>query len=151
MLAGMDPMNRKPQATGTGCGSARSASILVILPHNQGDVVMALQAIRMVKAERPGLEVDYLVSDECRELVMGSPLLRQVHVLPKDSLPRLRENGNEAGLPNDLDAFLSGLAATSYDLSLNLFQEKPGAILQSRVRAERKAGLERIGGKDLRV
>src|SRR5690606_30101397 len=117
-LAGMYLINSMPQAADTDGGSARSASVLVILPHNPGDVVMALQAIRMVKAGNPGLQVDYLVGDECRELVMGSPLLRRVHVLPQGSLPRLRETGNETGVPEDLEPFLDGLAATHYDLSL---------------------------------
>ena len=60
--------------------------ILVILPHNPGDVVMALQAIRRVKAEFPGLEVDYLVGEECLDLVQGSPLIRRAIPIPKRAL-----------------------------------------------------------------
>src|SRR5690606_15592014 len=54
-------------------------------------------------------------------------------------------------LPEDLETFLNGLAAIRFDFSLNLFQEKAGALLQSRVQAVRKAGLEGNGVSGFRV
>lgn len=126
-------------------------AVLVILPQNPGDVVMALQAIRRLKAEIPELEVDYLVSEACGDLVRGSPLLRKVHVLPKPTLKALCEAGGGIGGMEGAEAFLQDIAAVRYDLSLNLFQEKAGGIIQEFVRADRKAGLERVDGRDFRV
>jgi ADP-heptose:LPS heptosyltransferase len=116
--------------------------ILVILPHNPGDVVMALQAIRRVKADHPGLEADYLVSEECRELVHGSPLIRRAFAIPKKALKASWNAGDDAGLIACLESFLADLAATRYVLSANLFQERSGALIQSLVNADRKIGLE---------
>src|SRR4051812_18790985 len=67
--------------------------ILVILPHNPGDVVMALQTIQRLKADSPLLEVDYLCSEECRELVEGNPLLRRIILLPRRALKELLNQG----------------------------------------------------------
>jgi ADP-heptose:LPS heptosyltransferase len=118
--------------------------ILVILPHNPGDVVMALQAIRRVKAEHPGLEVDYLVSEECRDLVQGSPLIRRAIPIPKKALRASWDAGDDDGLLGRLESFLADLASTRYVLSANLFQERSGALLQSFVNAEKKIGIELI-------
>ncbi len=116
--------------------------ILVILPHNPGDVVMALQAIRRVKARYPGLDVDYLVGEECKDLAQASPLLRKVMVIPKRALKALWDEGDADGVLTHLQTWLAELASTQYALSANLFQERSGGLLQSMVRADRKIGLE---------
>ena len=46
--------------------------VLIILPHNPGDVIMALQAISILKKNRPQLQFDYMVSEECQELILIS-------------------------------------------------------------------------------
>lgn len=103
---------------------------------------MALQAIRRVKARHPGLEVDYLVGEECRDLALGNPLLRKVFVIPKRDLKALWEGGDSEGVLARLGAFLAEMAATRYALSANLFQERWGGLLQGMVNSDRKIGLE---------
>jgi ADP-heptose:LPS heptosyltransferase len=116
--------------------------ILIILPHNPGDVVMALQAIRRLKADRPGLEVDYLVGEECRELAQGNPLLRKVMTIPKRALREAWDSGDSTALMERLEAFLRDLSSTRYTLSANLFQERSGGLIQGFVSADAKIGLE---------
>ncbi|MBW8887733.1 MAG: glycosyltransferase family 9 protein [Fibrobacteres bacterium] len=116
--------------------------MLVLLPHNPGDVVMALQAIRRVKASYPGLPVDYVASEECRSLVEGNPLLRQAFVIPRRAMRAHWDAGDDAGLRSALEEFIAALRATRYVLSANLYQERAGGLLHSQVDAERKIGLE---------
>lgn len=125
--------------------------MLVILPHNPGDVIMALQAIRRIKAQHPGLEVDYLVGEECRDLVQGSPLIRRVIPIPKRALKAFWNAGDAAGVMELLESFLADLASTRYALSANLFQERSGGLIQSFIRADRKIGLEFIGNTNFRI
>ncbi|HKP96617.1 MAG TPA: glycosyltransferase family 9 protein [Fibrobacteria bacterium] len=125
--------------------------VLVILPHNPGDVVMALLAIRRIKAEHAGLEVDYLVSEECLDLVRGSPLIRRAIAIPKRALKGHWSAGDAAAVSECLESFLADLASVRYRLSANLFQERSGALLQAFVEADRKIGLELIDGAVFQV
>lgn len=126
-------------------------AILFILPHNPGDVVMAMQAVRRLKAERPDIEVDYLVGEESRELVEGSPLLRRVHVLPRRALRDRWNAGDGAAVLDSLERFLRDLSAVPYALSVNLFQERFGALIHSFVSATAKTGLDFAEGRTYQV
>lgn len=118
--------------------------VLVILPHNPGDVVMALQAIGRLKADRPLISFDYMVSEECRSLVEGSPVIRNAHIIPRRPLKEAWDRNDASAAVALVEAFLLSLADTQYELSLNLFQERFGGIIQSFVTAGRKVGLELI-------
>lgn len=128
-----------------------NASLLVILPHNPGDVVMALQAIRRVKASYPGLSVDYVVSEECRGLVDGNPLIRRVFAIPRRALRAHWDSGDDRALIAELEGFLAALGATPYALSANLYQERAGGLLQGLIAADRKVGLEFRDGEHFQV
>lgn len=128
-----------------------SDGLLVLLPHNPGDVVMALQAIRRVKAGYPGLPVDYVVSEECRSLVEGSPLLRRVFAIPRQVLRARWNAGDDQGVLAALEGFLAGLRATRYLLSANLYQERAGGLIQGWVEADRKIGLEFRAGEHFQI
>src|SRR3954466_12083417 len=58
-----EPVGQTGNTQGAEVRGSMSDGLLVLLPHNPGDVVMALQAIRRVKASYPGLPVDYVVSE----------------------------------------------------------------------------------------
>jgi ADP-heptose:LPS heptosyltransferase len=132
----------------TGAGAK---TLLVILPHNPGDVVMALQAIRRIKARFEHLEVDYVVGEECRDLVQGSPLLRKVIAIPKHALKQAWNAGDSESLRAALESFLRELGSVRYTLSANLFQERSGGLLQSFVNAEAKIGLELVDDRNFQV
>ena len=125
--------------------------VLVILPHNPGDVVMALSAIRRLREAYPDLSVDYLAGEESRSLVTDNPLIRRAHVLPRRDLAELWRRDDAMGVFGRVEAFLEEVSDTSYVLSVNLFQEKWGGILQSFVRADLKIGLELSGEGPFRV
>ncbi len=112
---------------------------------------MALQAIGRLKTEGPDMLVDYVVSDECRSLVEKSPIINRTFVLPRVAL---REKWNEDDCQQAmliLDNFIHDISQTHYDLSLNLFQEKFGGILQSFVQANQKQGLNLFENRVFRI
>jgi heptosyltransferase-3 len=128
-----------------------SEGLLVILPHNPGDVVMALLAIRRVKASYPGLPVDYVVSEECRGLVEGNPLIRRSFAIPRRALRAHWDSGDDRALSAELEGFLSAVGEAPYALSANLYQERAGGLLQGLLAADRKVGLEFRDGDHFQV
>jgi ADP-heptose:LPS heptosyltransferase len=116
--------------------------ILVILPYNPGDVIMALQAVGELKSHWPKLSFHYLVSDECHSLVDASPVIDQVYVLPRRSLKSQASMGKFQAAFTELEAFIQNLTSIYFSLSLNFFQEDFGGVIQSLVQADRKVGLE---------
>lgn len=125
--------------------------LLVILPHNPGDVVMALAAIARLRAAFPEIPVDYVVGEECRDLALGNPLLREVHPLPRRALRESWASGDADAVMARLEDYLGRLDAAGYAASLNLFQERFGGLLQGLLRAGRKAGLELVDGSQVAV
>ncbi len=116
--------------------------LLIILPYNPGDVVMGLITAERLKSVFPAWEIDFLASDETRELAEAHPLLHKVHVLPRNALKQARKRGDYEGLLRELGLWVEGLQAHCYDLSANLFQEPFGGVLQSLVNAREKIGLQ---------
>lgn len=112
---------------------------------------MALQAIRRIKADFPGLGVDYVAGEECRGLVEGSPLIRKALIIPKRALKESWNAGDAGGVAGHLEEFLRELASVRYRLSANLFQERSGGLIQSFVDAERKIGLEFVDDRNFQV
>jgi ADP-heptose:LPS heptosyltransferase len=125
--------------------------LLILLPHNPGDVVMALMAAARVKAAYPRLPIDYIVGEECRALVENHPLLRKVHVLPRGRIKEAWARGDGAAVLSGLEAFLEELREARPAFALNLFQERWGGLLQGLLAAPRKAGLELADGAHFRV
>lgn len=112
---------------------------------------MALAAISRLKSVHAHLEIDYVVGEECRTLVEGSPLLRRVFALPRRALLDAWAAGDATAVISHLESLLGALDSSGYAFSLNLFQERFGGILQGLIRAERKAGLELAGGRVFKV
>lgn len=112
---------------------------------------MALAAISRLRSAFSDLEIDYVVGEECRNLVEGSPLLRRVFALPRRALLDSWSSGNATAVISRLETFLADLDSCNFAYSLNLFQERFGGILQGLIRAERKAGLELVEGRIFRV
>jgi ADP-heptose:LPS heptosyltransferase len=126
-------------------------SLLVILPHNPGDVVMALAAVRQIKIGRPDLDVDYVVGEECRDLAQDHPLLRRVLVMPRKELLAAWNRQDVDGALRPLEDFLAALSAEEYAVSLNLFQERSGGLMHGLLRSRRKIGLQLADGSHYRV
>lgn len=130
-----------------------SRSFLAILPHNPGDVVMAFGALARIRAAYPPheLALDYVIGEECRELAENHPLLRHVHPLPRRALKESWAAGDTGAVLSRLEAWLADLNREPRDFSLNLYQERYGALLQALISADRKAGFELKEGRHFSV
>ncbi len=103
---------------------------------------MGLQAIGRWHRIYPSVIFDYVVSEECQSLVEGHPLIRKAWVIPRQTMRRSWTQGEAPAALRLLEDFVARLEESKYDVSLNLFQEKSGALIQGFVSAARKAGME---------
>lgn len=123
--------------------SASHAKALIILPNNPGDVLMALQAIQSVWAEAistHAIEIHYIVDSESQSLIEGSPLIAQTWVQPRSEVVKLWNESTPEAVQKLVNDFFSQLCSINFDLSVNLFQAKSGALIQSLVQAKLKRG-----------
>ncbi|MFC1585594.1 glycosyltransferase family 9 protein [Fibrobacterota bacterium] len=126
-------------------------NILFILPHNSGDVIMGLSVLSRVRKAWPDAEIDYVVGEECRELVEHHPYLRQVFVIPS---MEIKKNWNDSRFTEMLEvteSFISGITKSKYQLSINLFQERFGALIHGLTNSEKKVGYTFEQGSHYRV
>ncbi len=115
--------------------------ILLILPHNPGDVLMGLQVAKLLHYY-PAVSIDFIVGEESQELVQGFSGIQHVWVLPRKEIKKNAAENNFDNAINITTRFVDQLANQHYDLSANLFQETYGGVLQSLIHAEVKIGLE---------
>lgn len=116
--------------------------VLVMMPNNPGDVLMALQAIQSVweiALQEKVIEVHYLVDHECAGLVENSPLIHRAWIQPRASVVEQSKNNLNQGIQTTLE-FLREIKSVQFDLSVNLFQGKSTAIIQELIQAPLKRG-----------
>ncbi|OGS34638.1 MAG: hypothetical protein A2293_02935 [Elusimicrobia bacterium RIFOXYB2_FULL_49_7] len=127
------------------------AKILVMLPNNPGDVLMATPALRSLKAD--GHTVHFLVDEESALLVRHNANIDCLHVLPRRKLKeKLSEENFRHGILG-LKEFLAPLFHERFDKVVNLFQGDSTAYLASLLdcsdtvggRYTRKGKLELVG------
>ncbi len=113
---------------------------LVIMPHNPGDVVMALHVVSALNYHYPRAKIDFLVSDECACLVENNPYIHTCHIIPRKSIKSELNSENMENMISLAATMISRVKENVYDLSLNLFQDKYGALIHSFIRSAIKLG-----------
>lgn len=111
--------------------SAHINKVLVILPHNPGDVIMGACVLSRLRCKYPHALIDWVVSAECSELVLGNRELNKVHIIPAGAIKTSFNKGDMVSMLRAARGFFSSLESAGYDLSINLFQEKFGALLHT--------------------
>lgn len=93
--------------------------ILVILPNNPGDILMATPALRVLGREH---RVHFLADSEGADLVRANPHLAAVHVFPRLRLKQaLREGSGAAGWAG-LREFAAALKRENFGRVINFYQ-----------------------------
>lgn len=112
--------------------------VLVMLPDNPGDVLMATPALRGLKTA--GHEVHFLVDSANADLVRHNPRIDGLHLFPRREL-KAGLNGPQwrAGLLS-LKEFLGRLYHEKFDKVVNLFQGASTACLASLLDCDDFAG-----------
>ncbi len=110
--------------------------ILVMMPNNPGDVVMALYLVNTLFLQSPA-PIHFLVDQECQTLVNNHPQIQKVWVIPRKSMQSDYVNSWEP-----FHEFLNPLLKLKFQKSINLFQGRATAILQTLLKAPSKVGAQ---------
>ncbi len=124
-----------------------SWEILIIMPHNPGDVVMALHAADQLKRLLPHANIDLMTGEECVELMGHAASLRSILAIPRSALQAKWRSGNPQAAIQALENWLKGIEKLHYQLAINFFQGPFGAFIQSFIIADKKIGLELKDGQ----
>ncbi len=103
--------------------------ILLLLPNNPGDVLMATPAIRILK--NSGESVHFLVDNDCSDMVTYNPNIEKVFVLPRRKIKNLLSGRDWRKGLSELKDFSALLQSEHYDRVINLFQGQLTAILSA--------------------
>ncbi len=122
--------------------------VIVQMPNNPGDVIMAMQAIQsswLPNIEADEIEIHYIVDEECASLVEGSSLFSRIFIQPRSFIANTwsQSSLNDSAIPiceNILSNFIQEIQTTQYDLAVNLYQGKSGPIIQALLKSDLKRG-----------
>lgn len=115
---------------------AINKTILVIMPNNPGDVIMALYALTTFKVRHPQTLIHYLVDAECQDLIINNPIIEKVWILPRSKISKAT---SQKVVDQELES-LAELWNLSFYQSINFYQDDIGGLIQSLVKAEKKIG-----------
>ncbi|MFH0921630.1 MAG: glycosyltransferase family 9 protein [Fibrobacterota bacterium] len=103
--------------------------VLIMLPNNPGDVLMATPALRAVK--KGGAAVHFLVDADCLDLVRHNPHIDKLHVLPRRDIKALLNGPDFDKGMDGLRSLVRELQAEKFDRVVNLFQGEATALIST--------------------
>ncbi len=115
-------------------------SAIILLPHNPGDVVMGLPVLTRLKEVYPQISIDYIVGEESAILLENHPHIRTLFTIPASSIREARSASDIREMLVLTQGFLKQISKTEYDVSINFFQDKFGALLHSAIQSRSKIG-----------
>lgn len=101
--------------------------VLLMLPNNPGDVLMATPAIRVLK--NSGETVHFLVDNDCADMVTHNPNIDKLHIFPRRKIKNMLSSRDWRKGLSELRDFAATLQTEHYDRVINLFQGQLTAIL----------------------
>ncbi len=97
--------------------SGKAERILVIKAAGIGDLLLAVPALRALRARFPGAEIDLFVTPKCAPLLKGSPYVDHVFVIPTEGM----QNRMALSEVKPMIHLLRRLRSRRYDLVINLY------------------------------
>ena len=115
--------------------------ILVILPNNLGDVIMAIPVLQGLKAQYPGSHVAFFVESGFEAGIENSPFCDEIITFPRKSI---RDSLNTAQWQEGIESCRSvveQIARETFDLIINLCQHEFIAIMVPLMKGARVLGM----------
>lgn len=116
--------------------------ILLVRLSAIGDVVHGMHGLAALRAVRPDAYVGWLVEDKAATLLEDHPDLDRLHVYPRRRWRGMIRR-DPAAVAREAAAFLAGLRAERYDLSIDLQGNLKSGVLSALSGVPRRIGLAR--------
>ncbi len=126
-------------------------NILLMLPNNLGDVIMATAVIEALHAKYNKSTIYFIVEKNFEAALLHNPDLCNIFLLPQKSIKQTILNRNDITTHSLAEGyrlfqkFLDEVTATSYDLFINLAQAPLYATIASLIPATEKRGMQMVG------
>lgn len=114
--------------------------ILVVLPNNLGDVLMATPALEGRKKKYPRSHLTFLVEEGFEGSLVNNPFIDRIFLFDRKTIRNLLLKDNWKNALNILKETLGELNTHPFDLIINLSQHQYTSYLVSLVHAEVKYG-----------
>lgn len=99
-------------------------SILVVLPNNLGDVIMATPVLEGLRAKHPDARLTFLVEDGFEEPLDGCPFVDEVIMIPRKRIRNLLVGESWHAGQSELASFVALLKARGFSRIINLSQAR---------------------------
>jgi ADP-heptose:LPS heptosyltransferase len=97
--------------------------ILIIMPNNPGDVLMACFALDAIACQNPMAELHFLIDEENASLLEDHPQLQSVQILPRKKLQQQMSNEPLDLVLEHTMQWITSIQDLGCDLCYNFFQE----------------------------
>lgn len=114
--------------------------VLVVLPNNLGDVIMATPVLEGLKARHPSCETHFLVEQGFEDGMRGNPFCDRVRSFDRRWIKDTLCGENWRAGVGVLDGFLREVDAEAFDCVLNLSQQKHVALMATVIGSRLRRG-----------
>jgi len=115
-------------------------NILIILPHNLGDVIMTTPLLEGIKEARRSSRVFFLVEDGFEAGLINSPHVNEIILFPRRTIRDLLFFSPWPDGAARLRGVIEDISARGLDLLINLGQSRYLSYIASLIKAEKKVG-----------
>ena len=113
--------------------------VLLMLPNNPGDVLMATPAVRALKSA--GEIVHFLVDSDSSEMAAHNPNIEKLFILPRRKIKTMLSGREWKKGVSELKEFIAPLQAEDYTRVVNLFQGPLTSIMAALIPCREFSGM----------
>ncbi len=115
-------------------------NVLVILPNNLGDVIMATPALAGLRTKYPLGQITFLVEKGFEGGLINNPDIDNLFLFNRNKLKEIIGRGNSIEILTEFKHIFSDLKETKFDIIINLSQHEYVSYLVSWLNANKKSG-----------
>ncbi len=114
--------------------------LLIILPNNLGDVIMALPVLGALKRHKPGVEISFFVEEGYEAALIGSCFCDRIIKFPRKSIKTDVRTSNWTRAKTTLQSLINEIKELRFDEVVNLSQHPYVSFIVSLINAHDTKG-----------
>jgi heptosyltransferase I len=114
--------------------------VLIIKTSAMGDIIHALQVPDYLHKVCPGIEIDWVVEEQFKDILVGNPLLRRLHII---RTKQWRKDFFSAGILHEISSVISELRKNQYDMVFDIQGNLKSGIIARLSRSKKRIGFSR--------
>jgi len=111
--------------------------VLIIKTSAMGDIIHALQVPDYLHKVCPGIEIDWVVEEQFKDILEGNPLLHQLHII---RTRKWRKDFFSAETRHEISSVISELRKSRYDMVFDIQGNLKSGIIARMSRSKKRIG-----------